>query len=257
MEMQGRLKDGIAWLSQPLDCWDDRNAFKEHLWWHRALFPFERADYDEVLRLYDQAVRRDKESDFYLNLVNCAALLWRLRFQGVALGDRWEELADMCAARIDDHVLVFSDLHFALGLAGAGRTDVLARQVESLAAFADTPDNFGAATVRPVALPICQAILAFAKGDYDQAVELLLPVRSDWACLGGSHAQRDIFSQFLIEAALAAKRFPLARSLLAERLALTPHSAGSWLKYAEALTALDDLAGAARARRESQGVVAA
>ena len=103
----------------------------------------------------------------------------------------------------------------------------------------------------------CQAILAFAKGDYDQAVELLLPVRSDWACLGGSHAQRDIFSQFLIEAALAAKRFPLARSLLAERLALKPHSAGSWLKYAEALTALDDLAGAARARRESQGVVAA
>ena len=238
MEMQGRLEDGSQWLSQPLDIWDDRNAFKEHLWWHRALFAFERDDQEQVLALYDDAVRRDKESDFYLNLVNCASLLWRLRFQAVEVGDRWEELADMCEARIDDHVLVFSDVHFAMGLAGAGRTEAMERQLASLEAFAATPDNFGAATVGPVTLPLCRGLLAFAKGDYPGAVELMLPIRRDTVCLGGSHAQRDIFNQFLIEAALAARDFKLARALLAERAALKPNSAGTWRKHAEALEGL-------------------
>jgi tetratricopeptide (TPR) repeat protein len=255
MEMQGRLDDGSEWLSQPLDIWDDRNAFKEHLWWHRALFRFERGDHAEVVRLYDEAVRRDKESDFYLNLVNCASLLWRLRFQGVDVGDRWEELADMCEARLDDHVLIFSDLHFAMGLAGAGRLEAMERQLASLEAFAATPDNFAAATVRPVALPLCRALLAFAGGDPAGAVELLLPIRRDYACLGGSHAQRDIFSQFLIEAALAAHDFKLARALLAERTALKPNSAGTWRKYAEALEGLGDLAGAAEASRRFDRVM--
>lgn len=238
MEMQGRLADGSQWLSQPLDIWDDRNAFKEHLWWHRALFALERDDHAQVLALYDDAVRRDKESDFYLNLVNCASLLWRLRFQGVEVGDRWEELADMCEARIDDHVLVFSDVHFAMGLAGAGRIKAMERQLASLEAFAATPDNFGAATVRPVVLPLCQSLLAFAEGDHAGAVRLMLPIRRDYACLGGSHAQRDVFNQFLIEAALSARDFKLARALLAERAALKPNSAGTRRKYDEVLAGL-------------------
>ncbi len=255
LEMQGRLKEGGDWLSQPLELWDDRNAFKEHLWWHRALFPLERGDFDAVLHLYDEAVRRDKESDFYLNLVNCASLLWRLAFQGVDVGDRWEELADMCESRINDHMLILSDVHFAMALAGAKRFEASERQLALLRNFSTIPANFAAATVRPVALPLCQAILAFARGDHRQAVELLLPIGRDTACLGGSHAQRDIFAQFLIEAALEDKNFKLARALLAERTALKPNSAGTWRKYAEALEGLGDLHGAAEASRQFDEVM--
>jgi len=122
-----------------------------------------------------------------------------------------------------------------MGLAGAGRTAAMERQLASLEAFAATPDNFGAATVKPVTLPLCRALLAFAKGDYPGAVELMLPIRRDYACLGGSHAQRDIFNQFLIEAALATRDFKLARALLAERSALKPNSASTRRKYDEAL----------------------
>ncbi len=255
MEMQGRLAEGQAWLSHPLELWDDRNLFKEHLWWHRSLFFFEQGDYGRVLSLYDDAVHHDKESDFYLSLVNRASLLWRLRFQGVELGDRWEALADMCEARIEDHVLIFSDIHFALGLAGAGRTAAMERQLASLEAFAATPDNFAAATVEPVALPLCRALLAFAEGDHAGAVALLLPIRRDTACLGGSHAQRDIFNQFLIEAALAARDFKLARALLAERIALKPNSAGTWRKYGEALQVLGERDFAAEAARHADAVL--
>ena len=40
-----------------------------------------------------------------------------------------------------------------------------------------------------VNLPLCQAIAAFERKDYDEAVELLLPVRYKMAPLGGSRAQ--------------------------------------------------------------------
>jgi tetratricopeptide (TPR) repeat protein len=255
LEMQGRHAEGLDWLSQPLELWDDRNAFKAHLWWHRALFHLERGEYDAVLALYDDAVRRDRDSDFYLDIVNAVSLLWRLAFQGVEVGPRWVELADKCEARIDDHVLVFSDVHLAMALAGDRRFEALQRQRASLAAFADKPDDFGAATVATVALPLCEAIGAFAEGRYARVVELLLPIRHDTACLGGSHAQRDVFAQLLVEAALGAGQVKLARGLLAERSALKPNSAGTWRKYAQTLEALGDLHAAAEASRRFDQVM--
>jgi tetratricopeptide (TPR) repeat protein len=255
LEMQGRRAEGLQWLSQPLELWDDRNAFKEHLWWHRALYHLEHGDHKAVLALYDDAVRRDKDSDFYLNIVNCASLLWRLRFQGVEVGNRWEELADKCEQRVDDHVLIFSDVHFAMALAGGQRFDALERQRASLEAFADKPNDFAAETVAPVALPLCRAVEAFARQDYARAVDLLLPIRHDTACLGGSHAQRDVFAQLLIEAAIGAGNFKLARALLAERAALKPSSAGTWRKAARVHEALGDLHAAAEASRRFDEVM--
>ena len=119
----------------------------------------------------------------------------------------------------------------------------------SLQDFAQTPNNFAAATMQPVAIPLCQAILAHANGDHGAAVETLLAIRYDLACVGGSHAQRDIFAQYLIESALKDGRLPLACSLLAERVALYPTNRAAWARYAAALDALGDAAGATAAQQ--------
>jgi tetratricopeptide (TPR) repeat protein len=248
LEMQGRLRDGMEWLSQPLGAWADRNPFKDHLWWHTALFPLELGEYDRVLALYDDAVRLDR-SDFYLDIQNAASLLLRLELQGVDVGDRWRELADVAESRIDDHVLAFTDLHFVMALAADGRFAACRRLLASLQDFAMQPKNFAAETMKPVTIPLCEAILAYAEGEYGRAVDLMLPIRYELSCVGGSHAQRDIFAQLLIEAALKDGRLKLARALLAERLAQRPHSRGTWLKYAQALEGLSDTAGAQMARR--------
>ena len=254
LEMQGRLKEGLAWLDQPLDLWDDRNAFKEHLWWHRALYAYELGNFDQVLDLYDRAVRRDLESDFYLNLVNAASLLWRLTFARVEVGDRWTELAETCATRIEDHALAFSDVHFMMALAAGGQTQVAEAQLSSMRAYAARCDNTSAETMTPVAIPLAEGILACAQGDYDRAIDLMMPIRDDHACLGGSHAQRDIFKQFLIIAALGAGRLDMARGLLAERVAAKPNSVPSWQAYARVLTDLGDQTGADQAKRRSDDV---
>ena len=85
---------------------------------------------------------------------------------------------------------------------------------------------------------MCEGIIAFENADFGYAVECLWPLRDQWSPIGGSHAQRDIFTQLLVEAAIGARQFGRARTLLSQRLTLRPQSVGGWNKYAEVLQAL-------------------
>jgi tetratricopeptide (TPR) repeat protein len=249
LEMQGRLREGIGWLDRPADAWDDRNPFRGHLWWHLALFHFERGAYDEVLALYDRSIRADK-SDFYLDIQNCASLLARLEFQGVAVGDRWDELADHVETRLDDHVLAFTDAHAMLALTGAKRP-AAENLLASLQAFAARPGDTAAAVMAPVAIPVCQAIRAYGRGAYGQAVELLQPRRDALIRLGASHAQRDVFIQLLLQAAIRDGQMQLARALLSERTLLRPMSFGTWMTTAAVLDTLGESDAATHARHQA------
>jgi tetratricopeptide (TPR) repeat protein len=254
LEMQGRIGDGMAWLAQPAGTWADRNPFKDHLWWHTALFPLEAGDYDRALALYDAEVEVD-EAGFYLDVQNAASLLLRLEFCGVDVGNRWELLADVAEKRVSDHVLGFTDTHFMMALARAGRREAAGKQLASLRRLATTGNgNAAAAVAGPLAAPVCEGVLAFAEKDFDRAVELLLPLRQSWQGLGASHAQRDIFAQLLIEAAIGARRTSLARHLLAQRTTLRPNSRYTWQRYADVLEACGDAAAAGTARKKAQAV---
>jgi tetratricopeptide (TPR) repeat protein len=251
LEMQGRLKDGIAWLDQPIGTWGDRNPFKDHLWWHTALFPLETGDYDRVLALYDAEIKVDKNG-FYLDVQNAASLLLRLELCGVNVGSRWSVLADIVETRVDDHVLGFTDTHFMMALARAGRRVAADKLLSSLRNFgAASNGNAAAAIAERLTLPICEAVLAFAEKNFDRTVDLLHPLRPQWQDLGASHAQRDIFSQILIEAAIGAGRVPLARDLLAQRTVLKPNSRYTWQRFADTLESSGDLENAGKARQRA------
>ncbi len=255
LEMQGRLREGMDWLDYPADAWEDRNPFRGHLWWHRTMYSVEAGDYGAALALFDRSVTPEAW-DFYLDIQNGASMLLRLDLLGVDVGDRWKPMADAMEAHVDDHVLVFTDTHTMMALAADRRFDAAEKLLASLRAFAGTPDNFAAATMEPVAIPVCQALLDFARDDHDAVVDGLLPLRYDLAPIGGSHAQRDVFALVLIESAIRSKRLALARALLAERIAERPNSRGNWLKYAEVLGALDDSGRAAAARERADAVLA-
>jgi len=255
LEMQGRLSEGIAWLDYPADAWDDRNPFRGHLWWHRALFQLEGGDHDAALALYDRAIHPDP-SDFYLDIQNAAALLARLEFVGVSVGARWTELAEQLEGRLDDHVLAFTDANAMMALAAAGRGEVAGRLLTSLKAFAATPGNSAAATMETATIPVCAAILAYHEGDFGRAVDLLMPLRHAFIRMGASHAQRDIFHQYLLEAAIAGGRLALARALLSERTLSKPNSRGSWMRYAAVLDQLGEAEAASAARERGAAVEA-
>jgi tetratricopeptide (TPR) repeat protein len=220
LEMQGRADDGVAWLERLAPRWGDGNNMIHHLWWHRALFHLERGETDAVLALYDSQIRNLDSPlvralpDLYIDIQNAASLLWRLEHVGVAVGARWAELADKAEPRIGDHALLFTVPHFMMALAALGRDQAAGRVLGALREFAAT----GAGTLAPiagaVALPVCEAVLAHRKAEHGRVLALLLPVRETLWQLGGSHAQRDLFNQMLIDSAVASGHLDLARGLL-------------------------------------------
>lgn len=254
LEMQGRFAEGGAWLAHAPDHWEDRGPIKGHVWWHAALFALERDEPAAVLALYDRAVRPG-ERCFYIELQNAASLLVRLELAGHPVGDRLERLAEQAVAWVEDHVVPFTDLHTGLALAATGRSEA-DRLMASLERLAAEERSHAARVAGPLLLPILRAVLAFYRGAPERTVELLLPLRGATAPLGGSHAQRDVIEQLLLEAALRAGRFDLARLLAAERVALRPTSRPSWRRYARALAGLGEARAAAAAEARAQGTPA-
>mgnify|MGYP000562786016 CR=1 FL=1 len=217
LEMQDRPAEGAAWIGGLEAAWRGCNNFAYHVFWHRCLFLLDQGDSAAVLRHYDGDVRGDK-SEEYLDISNAVALLWRLEQRGVAVGDRWEELAEKAARLGDDHMLAFADAHYMMALAAAGPAGAPEAVLDSLEAFAGETGTEAEVT-RAIGLPLCRAVLAHRRGRFDEAVDALLPHRAALRRIGGSRAQRDLFEQLLIDAAMKAGRRNLARALLSERAA--------------------------------------
>lgn len=256
MEMQDRRRDGIAWLRELEPHWSVANNFRFHLWWHLALFHLELEQYDAVLDLYDTAFRAE-HSEEYLDICNATSMLWRLEERGVDVGHRWQELAEISATRIDGHGLIFPDMHFMLALVAAGDSDNADGMLRSLEQAGNAPGVTQARVIEDVGLELARAMAAWYRGDYHGVVGHLLPIRYSLPDIGGSHAQRDLFHQILIAAALRAPRPTLARALLAERTRLKPDNAWTWQRYAEALDAVGDQASAHSATERARSVLAA
>lgn len=229
MEMQDRYTEGVAWLDALEPHWSQANNFRYHVVWHRLLFLLGLGRYDEVLARYDSELW-DAASDDYLDLSNDAALLQRLEIAGCDVGDRWQALLAKVKDRTQEHLLAFAEAHFALILAAGGGAAAVQRLTESLPAV-PPPGHTTLAILHDLGRPLYAALAAYRTGDYAGTVERLSPLRYALQRLGGSHAQRDLFAQILIDAALKSDNQPLARALLAERLALRPDNGWGQQRY--------------------------
>lgn len=224
LEMQGRHAEGLNWIDYPADAWRDRAPLARHVWWHKALFAWDSGDYDQALHLFDAAVYPEATTA-YIDVQNAASLLWRLEMTGVDVGDRWEAVGGQAEATLDDQMLAFTDTHVAMALARTGRGEALARHRQVLAERADGA-GWAASLAAKTTLPLTDAISAYCDGDFGRAVDGFLATREDWPQVGGSHAQRDLYAQALVDAAVKDGRTALADSLLAERADLHPRSRG-------------------------------
>jgi tetratricopeptide (TPR) repeat protein len=237
LEMEGRTIEGIGWYGDLKEYWTAAPGLAVHQWWHLALYLIERGRLDEALALYDGEIRKTG-SGAILDLVDAAALLWRLRLAGVDIGTRWQELAPHWYGHTDDHVLIFNDVHIALVAGLAGDRAAEARLDASLGGYVGKTKGTNRDISAEVGRNLIGAIAAFSAGKFERAIELMLPIRYQVRRIGGSNAQRDLFNQTLIAAAISANRLPLARALLAERVSLKPNSRTARKLYDEVLARL-------------------
>ncbi|HMO44765.1 MAG TPA: tetratricopeptide repeat protein [Rubrivivax sp.] len=215
MEMQGRRRDGVAWLGRHRDTWSADSFFATHNWWHLALFHLGLDQVDEVLALVD-AQLLGPASPLVLNMVDASQMLWRLQLRGIDVGDRWSALAERWVPQIEAGNYAFNDLHAMLAFVGAGRdADALRLLAAQQRALAAGGDNAG--FLQDVGHAATRAVQAFGQQRWGEAQRLLRAVRHEAHRFGGSHAQRDLIDLTLIEAAERGGDHDLADALRAER----------------------------------------
>ncbi|MBW03628.1 Tetratricopeptide repeat protein 38, partial [Eschrichtius robustus] len=138
-----------------------------------------------------------------LDVVDSCSMLYRLQMEGVSVGERWQDVLSVTQKHSRDHILLFNDVHFLMASLGAGDSRTTQELLTTLRDASESPgENYQHLLARDVGLPLCQALVEAQSGNPDGVVELLQPIRYRLVQIGGSNAQRDVFNQLLIHAAL-------------------------------------------------------
>jgi tetratricopeptide (TPR) repeat protein len=227
LEMQGHHREGTEFMTRTAPDWSG-SYFAVHNWWHKGLYHLELLELDEALALYDDPIRARRSTE-WLDVVDAAALLWRLRLYGVDVTDRAKALASDIDELVSDPVYIFNDWHavMAFGLAGDhARAERVLEANRRLTAKTNT------LMAERAGLRLLQAFIAFAAGRPADTVEQLIDIRQHANVVGGSHAQRDVIDLTLIAAAAQSRTAQteggrLVRALVAERVARKPAAEAS------------------------------
>jgi len=223
MLTDGRLAEGADLLHQVSGPWQGLTSFMRcHLWWHLALFQIELGEDAAALALFDQQVW-GVDKTYSQDQVGAVSLLARLELAGVAVGDRWDELAGHLTGRVHDQVQPFLDLQYLYGLARAGRPEAepMLAAIEAHAPLAPLAQR---AAWQQVAVPAARGLLAHARGQWAEAADGLTQALPRLALIGGSHAQRDLFEQLHIDALTRAGQLSAVQNLLQPRANAQPQS---------------------------------
>jgi hypothetical protein len=167
--LDGRTGSGSQWI---------------HLHFHVAIFELATEHWDAAYRRYLQHVLPAAESSEDA-LTDAPALLWRLALsapEGTKL--EWEPLRQKALIRMRCPSDSFTELHNLLALAGAGDLGSLDKYTKTR-----TADSFDTHLVHRLAT----ALLAYVKGHYYRAADLLWRLLPRIPEIGGSRAQIQLF----------------------------------------------------------------
>ncbi len=217
-DMTANAKSGLLWLNGRENAWAHCNNFRYHVWWHKALMHLDQGQVDEVFALYDHEIRKDKTDD-YRDISNATSLLSRMELEGINVGNRWEELADISETRTEDGCLIFADLHYMMALVGGDRDAAIQSMMTRLHADAgDKISEINQAMADP-GLAAAAGLEAFGEANYEAAFQNLSKARATMQLAGGSHAQRDVFERLTIDAGIRGGYLSEARTILNDRKA--------------------------------------
>lgn len=215
-DMTANARRGLDWLAGRDAAWAHCNNFRYHVWWHKALMHLDQGEIDAVLDLYDREIRSDKTDD-YRDISNATSLLNRLELDGIDVGDRWEELADLSAARTEDGCLIFADLHYLLALTADGRDAQVKELLQRMHRDAQADACENDARMAMPGLDAAHGLHAFGEARFEDAFRHLANARDAMPLAGGSHAQRDVFERLTIDAGIRAGRLDQAELILNDR----------------------------------------
>ncbi|MEP7112517.1 MAG: tetratricopeptide repeat protein, partial [Ilumatobacteraceae bacterium] len=251
-EMQGRVAEGIRFLTSDGTRWESGNLFTVHNWWHLALYHLEAGQTERSLAIYDTELHHPKSAGVPIEMLDASALLWRFLLDGVDTGGRFEGLAQAWQPKVaGESWYAFNDLHAVIAFAGADQRDNIRTLIDERERWLDGVGGSNARMTAEIGLPACRAVLAFIEDRHSDVIDELMPIRRSLNHFGGSHAQRDVLQRTLLESALRSGQYELARALTSERLGMRESSVYGWTQRARALRGLSDAVAAATAEQRA------
>jgi len=201
---------GAQWLDEWLPTTDQDAEFGGHLVWHSGLHHLAQGNADVVLERYAAC----GGSLLGGRLIDGPSLLWRMQLHGLV--PRGTDPVDppvsaLARPLMDGVPFAFVGAHAALALATAGDADGLRALAHAARGF-DAP---GAAELLP---DLALGLAAYVEGDHGRASDRLLALEPGWPRIGGSHAQREVFDDTLLQALVLAGRHDEAVPRLQRRL---------------------------------------
>ena len=203
-EREVGLERLVAWRRD----YDREAQLSCHIAWHVAIWKAEAGDIDGAWDVFDADVAPGGAWGPPINvLTDSAAFVLRAELAGATVPEgAWERLSDYAARFFPNPGIAFADIHAALAHAMAGRGEALAR----IAGDAAGPAG-------DMVSGLAEALGAFARNAWEDAVALLAPWMATHERVGGSRAQRDLLEFALLGALLRSGRPEEARRLLTLR----------------------------------------
>ena len=237
----GDYNGAIRYLSDNERFWRN-NVKMHHVEWHWMLSCIEVGKYAEALALFDDSYlnkNKNKIKDS-VRLRDAASFLWRLElkqfdFDNTMRDDiayRWKLCKKFISADMNERfVAIYHDSYYLLNLiknephTSLKYVDAIkecsAENVEN-----KTKNTYLTETCPFAAIPVFDALCSGYAGNeygaaFDSMYDVLITDDNKWR-MGGSRAQKDVFSETLIDLGFKAKRFQKVKSLLNGQLKEKP-----------------------------------
>jgi tetratricopeptide (TPR) repeat protein len=217
---RGDAAAGADFLRNWLNGFDCPASSYVHLSWHLAVFELALGQYQRAIERYEEDIRPYVVAKSIATLPDSASFVWWVQMYS---GDQpsppltplWDEVRTLATPMAEQPGFAFQVAHAALALAASNDQDALTTMMDHLQSTAEQGDAFS----RDMVVPLVQGIVEFAQGEYAKSAQLLEPVCPQLVRIGGSHAQREVFEDTMLEAYIRAEQFDQAEAMLRQRLA--------------------------------------
>ncbi|CEF59681.1 Tetratricopeptide repeat protein 38 [Strongyloides ratti] len=200
-EMTKQYEKGIENLIETSSYWKPCWILECHNYWHLALFYIESEKYDEAITIYDKNIKSCLlKYNSILDACDASGLLQRLEFCNIHVGQkRWDDLTPFILPYTKGHMYSFNYPLMAIALGHSSNPKHLRNFVDLDIQY--TPSNGETSFyINKVSIPIIHGIDEYFKCNYTKCFDYLYPIRYNIKNIGGSNAQKDIFTQFIINA---------------------------------------------------------
>ncbi|NNC79065.1 MAG: tetratricopeptide repeat protein [Acidimicrobiales bacterium] len=207
----GADQESLEFMAGFLPESDPASPLHCHLWWHYSLLLMADGQTAAAWQAFSQNCMPGQTTSPPINVVtDASSYLWRSEVAGAPRNrGAWQSVRDYYEESFEAPI-VFVDAHAGLAYAALGETESLEACITQLQELGEE----GKLPAETTAASLTRGYEAYAREQWDSAIDALQPMIPQLVRIGGSRAQRDLVVNTLLSAYVKADRSAEAQAVL-------------------------------------------